>query len=83
MGDYVASSGGVINSSNVQDMLNQLRGKTIMIPVWDDFIHAGADDRYHIIRFALVQIVDYNLPSGTGGYINARLVDADVDGACQ
>ncbi len=94
-GDWIGSDGGNHNSSDVRNLLDTLKNRTIMVPVWDTFQGAPANPRrYHVARFALVQITDYCLDSGNqcqyvdqnnntyNGYITARLIDADVDYAC-
>ncbi len=94
-GDWIGSDGGNHNSSEIRDLLDSLKSSTIMVPVWDSFQGPPANPRrYHVAKFALVQITDYCLDSGNqcqyidqsgnshNGYITARLVDADVDYAC-
>ena len=72
----------------VTDALDKLVGKTIMVPVWDSFSGGMPVGRYHIDHFALVQITSHNLPSMIppsmffDHYINAKLIDANVDYAC-
>lgn len=92
-GDWIGSDGGNKNSSEVRDLLEGLKNKTIMVPVWDSFQGPPANpSRYHVVQFAKVIITDYCLDSGNtcsyaghpglNGYITARLVEADVPEAC-
>ncbi len=94
-GDWIGSDGGNHNSSEVQNLLDIVKNQTIMVPIWDTFQGPPANPRrYRVAKFALVQITDYCLDSGSqcsytnyagnsyNGYITARLVDADVAYAC-
>jgi hypothetical protein len=63
VGDWVFGRTGVNNSANVRDALDALKNVTIVVPVWDQVHGKGSKATYHIVAFANVQIISYQLPS--------------------
>lgn len=54
---------GVSNSESVRDALDNLESMVITVPVWDQAQSQGNNTLYHIVGFADVQIISYQLPS--------------------
>jgi hypothetical protein len=63
VGKWVSSRPGVANGKHVRAALNSLLSIQIVVPVWDQVRGQGDNADYHIIGFAAVQILDYQLPS--------------------
>ncbi len=63
VGGWVQGKPGVSNSKKVRDALNYLESMVITVPVWDQAQGQGNNTLYHIVGFANVQIVSYQLPS--------------------
>lgn len=62
-GHWVSGRPGVANGKHVRANLNALIGVQIIVPVWDQARGEGDNTAYHIIGFATVQLVSYQLPS--------------------
>ena len=62
-GDWVTGKPGVSNGKHVRAALDVLKGVTIVVPVWDQARGQGENAAYHIVRFAFVQILSYQLPA--------------------
>jgi hypothetical protein len=60
-GDPVAGRLGVQSSRGVRDALDALKGRTIVVPVWDESIGRGASLRYRISGFAQIDLTGYEL----------------------
>ena len=75
-GDWIATDTGTVNSSDVVAALNAHKTqKTLMIlPVHDIVEGSGnsPDSRYHVIRFAKVRLLNYDL--GPNGFFEFALV---------
>ncbi len=69
VGDWVQGATGVMNSSDIRDALEHLKMIDIVVPVWGSdgngsgAVLQGSNSLYHVVDFAMVQIVDYQLPS--------------------
>ncbi|MEE8465681.1 MAG: PASTA domain-containing protein [Dehalococcoidia bacterium] len=63
IGDSVEGVPSITNSAAVGDALDNLKGVLIEIPIWDSSLQQGNNTVYHIVRFALVEITGYHLPS--------------------
>ena len=63
IGDWVSSRPGVANGKHVRAALDALIGVQIVGPVWDQAAGEGDNALYHIINFAYVKILSYQLPS--------------------
>jgi uncharacterized repeat protein (TIGR01451 family) len=61
VGDWVYGKPGVSNSKTVRDALNDLKGHTITVPVWDKAAGHGSNLAYRIVGFASVRITSYRL----------------------
>ena len=62
VGDWVEGKTGNPNSKNIRDALDSLIGLEIKVPVWDQFRGQGSTLDYHIVDFAIVNIISYKLP---------------------
>jgi uncharacterized membrane protein len=62
IGDWVRGSTGTSNSQSIRHALEQLKGRTIVVPVWNEVTGRGATLRYRLAGFVRVQISDYQLP---------------------
>jgi hypothetical protein len=63
IGSWVQGKPGVSNSESVRDALDNLESMVITVPVWDQAQRQGNNTLYHIVGFADVQILGYQLPS--------------------
>ncbi len=81
-GDYVLGLTGVTNSDDIRDILDRLKNKPIIIPVYDNTAGGDANGMYHIVGFAEVKIRSINLPPGHGGSITAILSKYPVTDVC-
>jgi ureidoglycolate hydrolase len=63
IGDWVQGLPGVSNSSGVSNELDTLKTIDIVVPVWDTATGSGTNSLYHIVGFARIRILDYQLPS--------------------
>ncbi|MFC1974780.1 Ig-like domain-containing protein [Chloroflexota bacterium] len=87
--DWVTGRTGVGNNSTIDDLLESYRGKTVLVPVYDDIgSQSGANASYSISHFALITIDEVCLPrnscpgvSGNEKLIRATIVKYD-DEAC-
>ena len=61
LGDWVKARPGAVSSSSVRSALDELKGETIVVPVWDSTRGTGANVAYHVSEFADVQITSYVL----------------------
>ena len=64
-GDCVWGNTGLSNSQDARDALDYLIGppaQEVRVPVWDSYDDTGANGRYHIAGFAVINITDYSLP---------------------
>ena len=61
-GDLIQGKPGVSNGKNVRDTLSNLENYAISVPVWDISVGQGNNSLYHIVGFADVQIIGFNLP---------------------
>ena len=78
-GSWVQGKPGVSNSESVRDALDNLKNMIITVPVWDQAQSQGNNTLYHIVGFADVQIISYQLPSQN--VISVLLIDiADCGG---
>lgn len=50
-------------SESVRDSLDNLESMVITVPIWDVAQAQGKNTLYHIVGFADVQIISYQLPS--------------------
>lgn len=66
IGDYVSRMPGILTALSVYDELNRLRanGTPIRFVVWDYMGGIGSNGYYHINRFGLGRIDDFNLGEG-------------------
>jgi hypothetical protein len=82
--DCIWANSGVSNSSEVNDALDTVLssyGGVIRVPIWDTFTEQGSNGYYHIVGFAWIQVLDWDLPQGQdSGYIHAQFVRWDNDG---
>jgi hypothetical protein len=60
--DYVWGNTGLSDSIDVRTALNAIKGKKILVLVWDTASGTGINGYYHITKFAWVKITDYELP---------------------
>lgn len=88
IGDWISGKTGVGNSNEVMDELENLVGKTIRVPIYDDNAGPGQNKGYHVSHFALITINQVCLPRvGSSCYtpgsksIQATFVGYDDD-AC-
>ncbi len=73
IGSWVQGKPGVSNSESVRDALDNLKNVIITVPIWDQAQSQGNNTLYHIVGFADVQIISYQLPSQN--VISAVLID--------
>jgi uncharacterized protein YegL len=76
IGNWVEGRPGVANANAVRDALDTLKGVNIVVPVWDAVEGQGSNVNYHVVGFARIRLMDYQLP-GTNeisakflGYVN-------------
>ena len=88
IGSHVSSGPGVMNSDDVDDQLEALRGKTIRVPIYNKSTGTGGNVSYTVSHFALITINDICLPrnscpgvSGSDKLIKASFVKYEDD-AC-
>jgi RHS repeat-associated protein len=62
VGDSVDGRPGVSNSKGVRDALTQLESQDIVVPVWDQAQGQGSNNLYHVVGFAQVRIIGFQLP---------------------
>jgi hypothetical protein len=62
IGDWVEGKPGVSNAKGVRNALDDLIGVEIVVPVWDITQGNGANAEYHVVAFAKVRLLDYDLP---------------------
>ena len=62
-GKWISGKPGVSNSAGVRNALNTLENIVITVPVWDVSTGSGSNARYHVVGYANVQIISYQLPS--------------------
>jgi len=62
IGDCVSTKTGVANSDGIDEQLESLVGKTIIVPVYDNDPGEGANVYYHISHFAEVYVKEICLP---------------------
>lgn len=62
-GKWVSGKPGVSNGKHVRASLDALEGFQITVPIWDQARGQGDNTAYHIIGFAKVILIDYQLPS--------------------
>ena len=60
-GDVVAGKAASPDGRAMRDALDQLVGREIVVPVWDQTTGKGSAARYRVARFAVVSILDYSL----------------------
>lgn len=78
-GDDVGALTGVVNSSDVRTAIEDLAGRTIIIPVWDTSGGSGANSYYHVVKFVRVKVTEASLPGGGGNRISMTYVDEATD----
>jgi hypothetical protein len=61
-GKWVLGKPGVTNGKHVRAALNTLMSAQIVVPIWDLARGQGDTAAYHIVGFANVQILNYQLP---------------------
>ncbi|MBV6390993.1 MAG: hypothetical protein KPEEDBHJ_00197 [Anaerolineales bacterium] len=76
-GDLVMGKVGNSNSQSIRNALNNLKGRQIIVPVWNYTSGQGDNTYYQIVSFVKVEILDYEL-QGTDE-ISVRFLDY----ACQ
>ena len=88
LGDDVSSGPGVMNSNDIDDLLEGLVRQTIRVPVFSTSTGSGSNTKYTISHFALIQIEQVCLPrngcpgvSGNDKQIKATFIGYD-DEAC-
>ena len=62
VGDWVQGKSGVSNSREVRNALDALKAIDIVVPVWRKVNGSGAHAIYQVDSFALVRLIDYQLP---------------------
>jgi hypothetical protein len=60
-GDWVHGKPGVSNTQAMRQAMDTLKSLDIVVPVWDTKDGGGANVKYHIVSFAVVRVVDYQL----------------------
>ena len=56
--------------------MEDLKGKTILLPIYDYVAGAGKNGRYHVQSFGRFRVVDSELPQGQQkGFINGVIVE--------
>ena len=78
VGNWVQGKPGISNSEHVRKALNKLEHIDITVPVWDQATGRGNTCLYHVVAFARVRLLNYQLPHQNR--ITARflgLVDCD------
>ena len=78
LGGWVQGKPGVSNSKGVRNALDDLEGIVITVPIWDQAQGEGNNTLYHVVGFADVQIISYQLPSQN--VISALLIDVGTCG---
>jgi hypothetical protein len=63
IGGWVSGKPGVSNGKHVRASLDALVGYQITVPIWDQARGQGENTAYHIVGFATVILIDYQLPS--------------------
>ena len=85
VGDWISANTGVSNDIKVRDSLDRLKSKGwFRVVVWDEHSYdsGGANGMYHAWNFAIVELIDYNLPGNPDdpNQIKIRFVDYDSTG---
>jgi len=62
VGDFVQGKSGVTDSDQVRKALNVLETIDITVPVWDHAKGRGNNTVYHVVGFARVRLLNYQLP---------------------
>ena len=62
VGDRVRGRPGVANSKQVRDALDALKLADVAVPTWDAATGNGANVTYRVANFALLRLLDYQLP---------------------
>ncbi|MCI0396757.1 MAG: Ig-like domain-containing protein [Chloroflexi bacterium] len=62
-GDWVFGAPGVTNSTEVRQALDTLTTIDITVPVWDSSELSGSNTNYRVAGFAVVRLIDYQLPN--------------------
>ena len=62
IGDWVQGKPGISNSDQVRKALNVLEQIDITVPVWDRAKGRGNNSLYHVVGFARVRLINYQLP---------------------
>jgi hypothetical protein len=62
IGDWVQGKPGISNSRGVRQELDALKKIDITVPVWDQATGKGNGSLYHVVAFARVRILSYQLP---------------------
>ena len=74
-GDWVWGLTGVVNSDAVRSELQQLVGRTIRVPVWNEAAGSGSNLSYHVQRFVKVQLTGFDL--SPFNKISAKFISED------
>jgi hypothetical protein len=61
IGDWVRGKPGLSNSTQVRKELNVLETIDIIVPVWDKAKGRGRNTEYHVVGFARVRLISYQL----------------------
>ncbi len=62
LGDNVSSGPGVMNSNEIDDLLEGLQGKTIRVPIYSSGGGSGQNTYYTISHFAMITVKEVCLP---------------------
>lgn len=63
VGDWVQGKPGVTNANPVRQALEALATlDSFVIPVWDIVEDGGSNTNYHVVDFALVKLIDFQVP---------------------
>ncbi len=82
VGDWISILARAIKSNYVREAMEDLKGKTILLPIYDYVAGAGKNGRYHVQSFGRFRIVDSELPQGQQkGFINGTFYEW-ADDAC-
>jgi len=61
IGDWVQGKPGISNSDHVREELDVLKTIDITVPVWDEATARGNNSLYHVVAFARVRLLSYQL----------------------
>jgi len=77
IGDWIAANTGSINSSAIQDILNEHIDleRMLRLPIWDSASVGGVNSQYRTSQFAIFRLIGYNLSTS---WLLLEFIDFDT-----